>query len=80
MRLPAAIPEIRRPWVSRGSSFSGRYAALVHEAPFDGRLAGKEFAGDQNQFPLARFFILDAMASRAIGDGVALFSAVRNCR
>jgi outer membrane receptor protein involved in Fe transport len=44
----------------------------------DGRMVGKQFDDDQNQFPLGRFFVLDAMASRNIGAGVEIFAAAEN--
>jgi len=43
-----------------------------------GRMVGKQFDDDQNQFPLGRFFVLDASASRDIGKGVSLFAAAEN--
>jgi len=44
----------------------------------DGRMVGKQFDDDLNSFPLGRYFVLDASASRAIGRGVELFAAVEN--
>ena len=44
----------------------------------DGRMVGLQFDDDQNQFPLDRFFVLDAMAWRGIGRGVELFVAAEN--
>jgi len=44
----------------------------------DDRMVGKQFDDDQNQFPLGRFFVLDAMAWRGIGRGVELFFAGEN--
>lgn len=44
----------------------------------DGRMVGTQFDDDQNQFPLGRFFVLDAIAWRAIGGGVELFVAGEN--
>lgn len=43
-----------------------------------GRMVGKQFDDDQNQFPMGRFFVLDASASREIGRGVSLFAAAEN--
>jgi outer membrane receptor protein involved in Fe transport len=43
-----------------------------------GRMVGKQFDDDLNSFPLGRYFVLDASASRAIGHGVELFTAVEN--
>lgn len=44
----------------------------------DGRMVGKQFDDDQNQFPLGRFFVLDAMAWRRIGRGTEIFVAAEN--
>jgi outer membrane receptor protein involved in Fe transport len=44
----------------------------------DGRMVGKQFDDDQNQFPMGRFFVLDAMAWRDIGRGAELFVAGEN--
>ena len=43
-----------------------------------GRMVGKQFDDDLNTFPLGRYFVLDASASRGIGHGVELFAAVEN--
>jgi outer membrane receptor protein involved in Fe transport len=44
----------------------------------DGRMVGRQFDDDQNQFALGRFFVLDALAWRGIGRGVELFLAGEN--
>ncbi|MGB8674253.1 MAG: TonB-dependent receptor [Candidatus Acidiferrales bacterium] len=44
----------------------------------EGRMVGKQFDDDQNQFPLGRFFVLDATASRSLARGVQAFVAVEN--
>jgi outer membrane receptor protein involved in Fe transport len=44
----------------------------------DGRMVGKQFDDDQNQFPLGRFFVLDAMARRDVGRDTELFVAGEN--
>lgn len=60
-------------------TFQVRYANPSRIAfSMDGRMAGKQFDDDQNQFPLGRFFVLDAMVSRKVGGGVELFAAVEN--
>ena len=43
-----------------------------------GRMVGKQFDDDLNTFPMGRYFVLDASASRSIGHGVELFAAVEN--
>ena len=44
----------------------------------DGRMAGLQYDDDQNQFPLGRYFVLGAMASRGISHGVEVFAAAEN--
>ena len=44
----------------------------------DGRMVGKQFDDDRNQFPLGNFFVLDAQAWRGIGHGAELFVAGEN--
>jgi outer membrane receptor protein involved in Fe transport len=43
-----------------------------------GRYLGQQFDDDQNQFPLERFFNLDASVSRRLRPGVELFAAAEN--
>ncbi|HTV57941.1 MAG TPA: TonB-dependent receptor [Verrucomicrobiae bacterium] len=43
-----------------------------------GRMVGKQFDDDQNQYPLGGFFVLGAMASREIGRGISVFGAAEN--
>ena len=43
-----------------------------------GRLGGKQFDDDLNSYPLGRYFVLDAMASRRIRGGAEFFAAVEN--
>lgn len=44
----------------------------------DGRMVGKQFDDDRNQFPLGRFFVLDAVAWRGIGRDAEIFAAAEN--
>lgn len=44
----------------------------------DGRMVGRQFDDDQNQFPLGRFFVLDGMVARSVGHGAELFVAGEN--
>ncbi len=44
----------------------------------EGRMVGLQYDDDQNQYPLGRFFVLDAMASRSVGSGVEAFAALEN--
>lgn len=43
-----------------------------------GRLAGKQYDDDQNQFLLGNFFVLDAMAYRTIAGGLEVFASAEN--
>lgn len=44
----------------------------------EGRMVGLQYDDDQNQFPLARFFVMDVMASHSFGRGMDAFAAVEN--
>jgi outer membrane receptor protein involved in Fe transport len=60
-------------------TFQARYESPARISfSVDGRMVGKQFDDDQNQFPLGRFFVLDAMASKSIGRGAELFLAGEN--
>ncbi len=60
-------------------TFQARYSnPRILFVSVDGRFIGKQFDDDQNQFPLGNFFVLDAMASHAVGAGVELFAAAEN--
>ena len=60
-------------------TFQGRYTDPSHiDFTVEGRMVGKQFDDDQNQFPLPRFFVLDAMASRNLKGGFQLFAACEN--
>jgi outer membrane receptor protein involved in Fe transport len=47
-------------------------------AALQGRFVGVQYDDDQNLLPLARFFTLDAEASRRLSKSVDLFVAVQN--
>jgi outer membrane receptor protein involved in Fe transport len=60
-------------------TFQARYTnPMLISFTVGGRMVGKQFDDDQNQFPMGRFFVLDTSASRDIGKGVAVFAAVEN--
>jgi outer membrane receptor protein involved in Fe transport len=60
-------------------TFQARYTnPRVINVSVNGRMVGKQFDDDLNQFPLGRFFVLDVMASRAVGSGVEIFAAAEN--
>lgn len=60
-------------------TFQGRYSnpSLISFS-VEGRMVGKQFDDSPNQFPMGRFFVLDAMASRDFTHGIELFAAVEN--
>ena len=57
-------------------TFQARYTnpSRINVSVF-GRMVGKQFDDDQNQFRFGRFFVLDAMALHSIGAGAELFAA-----
>ncbi len=60
-------------------TFQGQYSdPSIITISVDGRMVGKQFDDAPNQFPMGRFFVLDAQASHAISHGVKVFAAVEN--
>ena len=60
-------------------TFEGRYSnPRIILLSVNGRMVGKQFDDDQNQFPLGSFFVMDVMAARGIGKGVEFFVAAEN--
>lgn len=60
-------------------TFEGRYSNPSRiNFSVVGRMVGKQFDDAPNQFPMSRFFVLDAMASRDFGRGIEVFAAVEN--
>ncbi|HVB55113.1 MAG TPA: TonB-dependent receptor [Candidatus Acidoferrales bacterium] len=60
-------------------TFQGQYSdPSILTFSVDGRMVGKQFDDAPNQFPMGRFFVLDAQASRKISHGVQAFAAVEN--
>jgi outer membrane receptor protein involved in Fe transport len=69
------VPQVPR----HALTFQARYANPSRvNISVDGRMIGKQFDDDQNQFPLGQFFVLGAMVSREIGAGIELFAAAEN--
>ena len=60
-------------------TFQATYAdpKLVNVS-FDGRMVGKQYDTTGNQALMGGYFVLDAMASRSIGDGVQVYFAAEN--
>jgi outer membrane receptor protein involved in Fe transport len=60
-------------------TFQARYDDPKHIVfSVDGRMVGVQFDDASNNFPMGRFFVLDAMASRRIYGGTEVFAAVEN--
>ncbi|HWG58102.1 MAG TPA: TonB-dependent receptor [Candidatus Acidoferrales bacterium] len=69
------VPQVPR----HAFTFEARYSAPRGvDLSIDGRFVGRQFDDDQNLFPLGRFFVLDAMASKTVGRGVEIFAASEN--
>ena len=60
-------------------TFQARYDDPQHIVfSVDGRMVGVQFDDAKNAFPMGRFFVMDAMASRGIWGGAEVFAAVEN--
>ncbi len=75
------IPEVPRNVFTFQTSYSnpsavnwwGRATISVQ-----GRFVGKQFDDDQNQLPLGKFFVADALVSYPLGHGMEAFAAAEN--
>ena len=60
-------------------TFQARYSnPRLFTLSVDGRAIGLQYDDDLNQYPMGRFFVLDAQVSRSVGAGIQLFAAVEN--
>jgi len=59
-------------------NFQVTYANAKWLAGAQGRFVTRQFDDDQNLLPLARFFTLDAEATRVVSERVRVFLAVQN--
>ena len=60
-------------------TFQARYDDPEHIVfSVDGRMVGVQFDDAKNAFPMGRFFVMDAMASRDVWGGAEIFGAVEN--
>jgi outer membrane receptor protein involved in Fe transport len=60
-------------------TFQARYADPKHITfSVDGRMVGLQYDDANNHFPMGRFFVMDAMVSRGVGGGLAIFAAAEN--
>jgi outer membrane receptor protein involved in Fe transport len=75
-----SLEGLRIPQVPRHQfTFQTRYSnPRIVILGIQARAVSSQFDDDQNQFRLASYFTLDALASRPIGHGVELFAAVEN--
>ncbi len=81
--VPAGGTSLVGLWVAQvphnAFTFQARYSnPRFFTLSVDGRAIGLQYDDDLNQFPMGRFFVLDAQVSRAVGAGVQLFGAVEN--
>jgi outer membrane receptor protein involved in Fe transport len=80
--VPPAVPLVRLdvPQVPRNSfTWTARYwnpSRLLLSV--QGRFIGRQFDDDQNQFPLDRFYTMDAGIGRGLGNNVEVFAAAEN--
>ena len=80
---PKITPSLAGDWVAQIPhnvvTFQARYTnPRLITASLAGRMVGMQFDDVNNQFPMNRFFVLDAMASRSIGAGVEIFASAEN--
>lgn len=68
------IPQVAR----HQFTFQVKYSGGRNTVGLQGRTIGSQFDDDQNRFRLGRFFTLDALASRALTQGVEIFAAAEN--
>ncbi len=75
-----ALEGLRIPQVPRHQfTFQARYSpASRWTLAFQARAVGAEFEDDQNRLSLERYFVLDALVSRAMTSSLELFAAAEN--
>jgi len=80
---PGQTPSLVGLWIAQVPhnvlTFQARYAnpSRISFSVY-GRMGGMQFDDDLNQYPLGRYFVLDAMASRELARKVEIFVAVEN--
>jgi outer membrane receptor protein involved in Fe transport len=80
---PGQTPSLVGRWIAQvphnALTFQARYTNPSRiNLSVTGRMGGKQFDDDLNNYPLGHFFVLDLMASRQIRAGAELFAAVEN--
>ena len=83
LAAPGITPSLASTWVAQvphhDLTFQAVYAnPRILTVSFDGRMVGKQYDSTNNQFLMGGYFLLDAMASRSIGEGVQLYFAAEN--
>lgn len=75
-----ALVGLRIPQVPRNAfTVQARYFAPSRvTVAVQGRFGGVQYDDDLNQFPLGRYFTLDALISRPLGHRTEIFAAVEN--
>jgi outer membrane receptor protein involved in Fe transport len=81
--VPAGGTSLVGLWVAQvphnAFTFQARYSnPRLFTLSVDGRAIGLQYDDDLNQYPMGRFFVLDAQVSRSVGAGIQLFAAVEN--
>jgi outer membrane receptor protein involved in Fe transport len=80
---PGITPSLADTWIAQVPhnviTFQATYAdpKLVNVS-LDGRMVGKQYDTTGNQALMGGYFVLDAMASRSIGDGIQVYFAAEN--
>jgi outer membrane receptor protein involved in Fe transport len=80
---PGQTPSLVGLWIAQVPhntlTFQARYTNPSRiSVSLSGRMAGMQFDDDLNQYPLGRYFVLDAVASREFARRFELFAAVEN--
>jgi outer membrane receptor protein involved in Fe transport len=83
LSTPGLTPSLANTWVAQvphhDLTFQAVYAnPRIITVSFDGRMVGKQYDSTSNQFLMGGYFLLDAMASRSIGEGVQVYFAAEN--
>jgi outer membrane receptor protein involved in Fe transport len=83
LSTPGLTPSLANTWIAQVPhhvlTFQATYAdAKLVNVSFDGRMVGKQYDTTGNQALMGGYFVLDAMASRSIGDGVQVYFAAEN--
>ena len=83
LSAPGITPTLANTWVAQVPHHDLTFQAIysnpkIVNVSFDGRMVGKQYDSVNNQFQMGGYFLLDAMVSRTIGDGVQIYFAGEN--